>query len=260
MTWKTHKNGAFTATLLCMPLIIQQLSQSTNSMEDLTALVLICFILVYNSALYGTAFVDLDHGNINSIPLKNLFTKSISRFMHFIFKGKLKMVHRSWQTHSIDLYLIFVGVPYLRLMRSFSNTGDVITYLLGTILIAFMVGGILHCVMDLFTTDGAWVSVVLAWVLTCVTGKKLKDYRVSLAPTWLWYPKLEIRYLGGTVPFPAFYKFYPCPTARTGSDYEDGFRELIVDLNRILGIVIVLLYTKSLWIPIVTPLLELIRN
>lgn len=245
MTWKTHKNGAFTSTILIYPLILNEISKLGFTQLEYTLLAVIIYMLVYNSAQYGTAWCDLDHGNVQSIPLRNLFTKFINRTLNTIW-GK-SISHRSWQTHSMDLYIIFVGVPAMYMYNTFLLTNNFILYLGSVMLTGFMMGALIHCFFDMYTTEGVWASIIIAYILSLGKPKGYyKKYRIKLAPTWFWYPKIGFRTTrGNKTLLPRVYKYYPITNTNTGSSYEDAFRGLIIDINRLMVVMTVLVYFKS---------------
>lgn len=244
VTWKTHKNGAFTATIILFPTVIAQMSQMGFSRLHYMILPIMTYILIFSSAQYGTVLADLDHHS-GAIPMKNAFTLMINKLLHFIF-GK-SMSHRSWQTHSVDLYLIVVGLPAYFLYQYFMETGDFIVYQGYTMLMGFMLGGIIHCVMDMFTTEGVWLSIIYAWLRS--RGKKkgtYKKYRLKLAPVWFWYPKITLyNHNGKRTILPRIYRYYPITTTNTGTEYEAGFRDIIIDLNRLFMVISVIVYIKG---------------
>lgn len=236
MTWRTHKHGAFSATLLLYPLVLMKMHILGLAKQEYLLLALLAYIILFNGALYGTIFPDLDHGNPKSIPSRNAFTSLINKVMHM---GPIKVSHRSWQTHSCDLYLIVVGIPIYFAFQQYIALQSVIYLLVTVLLMGFMGGALIHCFMDMFTIQGVWVSIILAYL---ISGKKgYKKHRISLAPTWFWYPFFSFQ--------KGFHRVFPVPEPITGGEYEKGFRTLIGHLNRLYLVASITIFLKPWWMP-----------
>ena len=250
MTWKTHSQGIPFSTTLIMPIVIQQIGGMGMSTLDYTISILIAWILVYICARQGSIFPDLDHHE-GSIPQKSALNITINKFLHFLFRGKMKLSHRSWQTHSMDLYVIFCGIPSYFFYCKYLEQGNLLYYFASIMILSFMIGGIVHCFMDCFTTHGVWVSIILAFILSL--GKRsgaYKNYRTRLAPTWFWYVKwkrLDSRGRCTIIPRP--YKYYPITNTNTGGDYEDSFRQIVIHFNKIFLWITIAVYVKNVILP-----------
>lgn len=249
MTWKTHCQGITTSSIILYPIVVHQLGGMDLDPLKYTILCLTLFVLINASARFGTITPDLDHHS-GAIPQKSAVTIAVNKLMHLVFRGKYKLSHRSWQTHSVDLYLLFGGLPAWILYQRFLQDGDVVMYQGAMILCAFTCGAIIHCVMDMFTTKGVWASIILAYILSI--GKRkghYKKYRVRLAPTWFWYPVIQFRNSRGKFSMiPHIYRKFPITDTSTGGDYEDGFRELFVQFNYLFLIITVGIYIKTLMV------------
>lgn len=251
MTWKTHSQGIPFSTTLIMPIVFTQLSILKLDTLHYTVICLVCWILVYNSSRQGSIFPDLDH-HLDSIPQKSALNIFLSKLLHFIFRGNMKLSHRSWQTHSMDLYVISCGLPSLYFYKMFMTTEDIIYYLVYIMLFAFMTGALVHCFMDCYTTKGIWISIIFAWVFSLGKPKgNYKKFRAKLAPTWFWYIKVSRKDARGRKTLlPRLYKYYPITNTNTGGDYEDSFRKIVIHFNKLFIIITVIVYIKSVILPL----------
>lgn len=251
MTWKTHSQGIPFSTTLIMPVVLYQLGSLELDVFHYTMLALICWVLVFNCARQGSIFPDLDH-HAGSIPQKSTLNIFLNKMLHFVFRGKMKLSHRSWQTHSMDLYAILCGVPAIYLYKQFLETSDIIFYLASIMLIAFMTGAIIHCFMDCYTTKGVWVSIIIAYIFSLGRPKgTYMKFRVKLAPTWFWYFKVKrVNSKGKPTLLPRLYKHYPITNTSTGGDYEDNFRKIVIQFNKLFIIITIVVYTKSVILPL----------
>lgn len=250
MTWKTHSQGIMTSSIILYPLVTYEVGQMNLDTIHATILCLCLYILIHASARFGTIFCDLD-AHSGAIPQKSGVTLAVNKLLHFVFRGRYKLSHRSWQTHSVDLYVIFTGLPSYMLYSAFLTSGDIIYYLGAVVLLAFCIGAIIHCFMDMFTTKGVWLSIVIAYVLSIGKPKgSYKQYRVKLAPTWFWYPAVTFRDNRGRFSvLPRLTKCYPITDTSTGGEYEDGFRGLFIQLNYLFLMVTIFIYVKSTLLP-----------
>lgn len=236
MTWKTHKHGAFSATLLFYPIVLGIMHQLALDKYEYILLSLIAYIVLFNGAHYGTIFPDLDHGNPRSIPSRNAFTLTINKVIHAL---PWKVSHRAWQTHSCDLYIIiFTPMIYLSYTK-FQESLSIVYMLTSILFLGFMGGALIHCFMDMFTRQGVWVSII--WARLFGGKRGYTKYRVSLAPTWFWYPMFNFKR--------GFHKVFPVPEPITGGEYENGFRVLVTRLNRVYLVITVAMYLRPWWSP-----------
>ena len=246
MTWKTHKYGAFTSTILIYPTVLKDLWLMQYNALHYTILCVAMLILVYDGAKIGTAFCDFDHDNVESIPLKNTVTRKINWFLQHCC-GEIS--HRSWQTHSMDLYCLLIGIPTWKLHSIYTYTLDIIVYMGYVILLGFLSGALIHCFMDLFTTRGGYISIILAYILHLILGYETKRFKVKLAPTWFWYPKIRFCNRNGKPTLlPRLYKYHPIRDVSTGTAWEDNFRAFVKRLNNIFIIISILVYLRG-WFP-----------
>lgn len=102
------------------------------------------------TAKYGAEFPDVDHhwGNVHN---KTVVNKIINVFIH-ITGGK----HRSWQTHSLDIYVLFTFIVIIVPTR-LCNEGLISTVnaeVMKLLFLGFSSGWLSHLFSDSLTSEG----------------------------------------------------------------------------------------------------------
>lgn len=114
------------------------------------------------SARYGALFPDVDH-HWSSVSEKTLPNRIINIFIH-ITGGK----HRSWQTHSLDVYLVFLFIVLYFPREVLSALGVPTVSVLYMLLYGVMFGWGSHLFADMLTPQGirivCWSKVKLRLV------------------------------------------------------------------------------------------------
>lgn len=231
MTKLTHERGGFTTVILLYPFILTQVKTiSFPSAVYMALFLMLCLVLMFGGSRYGTQYPDYDHQNEKSIPVRNLLTIQLNRFLKL-----LGATHRSWHTHSIDVTLIIFGIPtYLVYIQSQVTTGAeaYVWFLSYVFLLSFTSAVVMHLILDLFTIGGGYISIILAVLLTKLVKKvdkrtKITQFKVVLAPKWLKYPTFGVD-TNGVKRFhmKAVYDSYT-----TNSTYEKDFRNILKNLN-----------------------------
>lgn len=147
-------------------------------------------LYMYPYAYFGATWSDLDHHK-NSIPTRDpasLLINSALRITHPLAKflenkGKLTKPlynilhtltakHRSWQTHSIDLFALYL----LFLMNVWSRLADSMQM----VVLGFTVGYASHLIADALTPSG--IRIAFGCIVNELTGKRKLPYKISLVP------------------------------------------------------------------------------
>ena len=150
MTYPTHKQYSIGFAYIAVMLLYKYNITSINYYLTIP--------IILMASKYGGLFPDIDH-NWQSVKDKTVINWIINKFIH-LTGGK----HRSWQTHSIDILAILIGLTYG--VNQFILTDD--TFGLGIssmikpidreimliILYGFYAGWISHLVADMMTSAG----------------------------------------------------------------------------------------------------------
>lgn len=258
MNGKTHTQGGYTTALILYPILLKQVKQ-LNILDKslLIAVYILTLILLFTGARWGTIYPDLDQTS-KSLPLKNVFTRAINKFLHFIGS-----THRSYHTHAMDLSLLLFGLPtyfvYLSIRDKPLDLQPVI-FLLYVFMFSFTVAVLMHLFLDLYTLGGIHVSVLCGYILYKFKRRynkrvKLRNFKITLAPKNFYYPALG-RNEGGRLKLMLKQPFDGDFT--TGSAYEEAIRNLLFTLNCIGAVVsIYLIFKGVIDIGIYNPLINI---
>lgn len=136
-------------------------------------------LIVLTFSKSGALFPDLDH-NWHNIGVKTVPNKIINTLIH-ITGGK----HRSWQTHSIDICIIFTVLSYiipnkLYEMNKITIANKEVTVL---ILLGFASGWISHLFSDMLTNAGVRLFCFINYKIALVP-KKIGNLRFNTGNEW----------------------------------------------------------------------------
>lgn len=182
MTYKTHREYSVTFAFLAIMLIY-----SRNMTQINYYLALIIILMTSKS---GALFPDIDH-NWENVKEKSVINYIINKLIH-LTNGK----HRSWQTHSIDICVIYTALSiflpqYLYLDNKISNVNKEV---LSIILIGFATGWISHLFSDMLTYVGVrpfcWSKIKLKFV-----PKKLFGLRFNTGNSWEEFNYKTMRFM-----------------------------------------------------------------
>lgn len=171
MTGPTHKEFSVTAALLTSiglystGLISEIAATSNATLANPDINNLICYYALIPTmttiAAKGALFPDIDH-EWKNVKEKTMPNRILNGLIHFT-GGK----HRSWQTHSIDLVIIFSLLAWF--VPRYLYLNQVITFtvsaLLQVISYAFMSGWVSHIFSDMLNGVGVRI--------TCLSKKKV---------------------------------------------------------------------------------------
>lgn len=106
--------------------------------------------IILQIAKYGGVFPDIDHHwmNVKDKTVPNKIINTIIR----LTGGK----HRSWQTHSIDIVVVFMLIAYFLPQRIYEvgRITEINKEVLSIIMISFGSGWLSHIVADMMTSGG----------------------------------------------------------------------------------------------------------
>lgn len=147
LTGRTHKAAGCVA-MLAAYLYMTQKGLLLDSIHPVVQLA-----VMYPAASWGSTMPDLDQTSTDNIPDKTPFSIAIHKLLHI---GKVK--HRSWQTHTWALTLLFIVLLYVLLyfaringwLGATTSTYDILLLMLT----GFSVGNISHLFMDSLTYEG----------------------------------------------------------------------------------------------------------
>ena len=136
MTYRTHREFAISFALITNILVSEMSLSNTGYYVNLLVMLL--------AAKQGALFPDLDH-DWSNVKEKSVINKVINSIIH-LTGGK----HRSWQTHSWDMWLVsLIGALKLNTLLSRDNSDVFILLVLG-----FWSGWFSHLVSDMLTSAG----------------------------------------------------------------------------------------------------------
>ena len=151
MTYRTHKQYSIAFSYIAL-MILYTLKLFNFSYY-------LCFPIILLVGQWGAKFPDLDH-NFANIKDKNVLTWCISKLIH-ITGGK----HRSWQTHSWDICVIYSVVTNLLIGKYLNEMDSGLAFLINC---GFIAGWISHLVADMFNGVGVrivcWSKKTVAFV------------------------------------------------------------------------------------------------
>jgi membrane-bound metal-dependent hydrolase YbcI (DUF457 family) len=151
MMGKTHRAGGCLAMLLAF----NAMKSHGWLVDDINPLVQLC--VMYPAASWGSIFPDVDQ-SAETIPEKTPFMVLFNKILHL---GEVR--HRSWQTHSLLLTSLFVGLMTLALhfvtIYGFFDLSETSLTILKLMLMGFTVGIASHLILDMFTFQGVRLGV-----------------------------------------------------------------------------------------------------
>jgi membrane-bound metal-dependent hydrolase YbcI (DUF457 family) len=120
------------------------------------------------SARYGALMPDVDHhwGNVSEKTLPN---KILNTFIH-LTGG----THRSWQTHSWDIYFVLLAIVLLFPMELLEPLGVPTVSVLSMLVYGVMLGWGSHLFADMLTPQGVRL---VCW----------RKFKVRLVPKWAMF-------------------------------------------------------------------------
>ncbi|MBR1455096.1 MAG: metal-dependent hydrolase [Lachnospiraceae bacterium] len=153
MTAPTHKQYSVTFAFITCIIVF---------LTDITSInYYLMLVIMLMASKYGALFPDIDHSWQN-VKEKTVPNWILNKLIH-LTGGK----HRSWQTHSIDIVVIFTVLSYIIPHKLYDN--KIIDYinleLILIVLIGFCSGWISHIFADMWTSAGVR--------LFCFSKKKL---------------------------------------------------------------------------------------
>lgn len=142
MTYQTHKQYAISFSFIAAMLMY---SYSITEIYYYVALPIVIL-----TSKYGGLFPDIDHSWVN-VRDKTVPNWLINKLIH-LTGGR----HRSWQTHSIDIVVVFSILTYLvpMVLYEYGKVNLVNKEILTLILMGFCAGWISHIVADMCTSAG----------------------------------------------------------------------------------------------------------
>ena len=184
MMGRTHKAGGCLAML-----VVYNIMRSKGFMSEVHPFVQL--LLMYPAASWGSTMPDLDQ-SFNSIPEKTPFSILINKMLYI---GKVK--HRSWQTHSLLIMGLFLGILYGLVFGAMKYSWfglDTMSCNLLMLLVTGLAVGIgSHLLLDLMTFEGIQL-VPRVW---------LRFFRLDMFKTGTTYEKVVrvLLYLGCVLSF-----------------------------------------------------------
>lgn len=184
MMGRTHKAGGCLAMLAVYTYL-----HSKGFMPEVHPFVQL--LLMYPAASWGSTMPDLDQSE-NSIPEKTPFSMLINKMLYM---GKVK--HRSWQTHSLLMMGLFLGIlfglVYGAMRFSWFGLDTMSCNVLLLLVTGLSVGIGSHLLLDLMTYEG----------IQLVPGVWLRFFRLDMFKTGTTYEKVVrfILYVGCVLMF-----------------------------------------------------------
>lgn len=171
MTGPTHRQYSIGFAYIAM-MIIYGLGIS-----EINYYLALPIMLVMSKA--GAAFPDVDHIWQN-VSDKTTLNKIINTIIH-ITGGK----HRSWQTHSIDICVLFTVASVIipRKLLEYEVVSKINMQVLSIILLGFAAGWISHIFSDMLTSAGVRLICFLKFKIKLVP-KKIGKLRFNTGNEW----------------------------------------------------------------------------
>lgn len=191
MTGKTHRAGGVVAAMVGFTMLKNHglLFDNINP--------LVQFAVIYPFAYWGSTASDLDH-NPESIPSKDIVSKAINKVLHLTEKidngknpvtGILNAKHRSWQTHSVEIFALLILLLNSMLKGKFASLGDADTVIISLMLMGVIIGILAHLVLDVITPSG---------ILIATTSLLNSIFKLKLPTKIHLVPNLKFFATGGT--------------------------------------------------------------
>lgn len=142
MTWPTHREYSVTFAFITTMVLYH------INLTEINYYLVLAIILL--ASKYGALFPDLDH-TWKNVKEKTIPNKIINKLIH-LTGGK----HRSWQTHSIDIVIIFTILSYYipNKLYEYEKISAVNKEVIVILLLGFSSGWISHIVSDMLTSAG----------------------------------------------------------------------------------------------------------
>lgn len=171
MTGATHKKFAVAAAFTASAVLYK------NGLTEVNYYLTIPILLA--SAKYGALFPDIDH-TWQNVKEKTIPNRIINGLIH-ITGGK----HRSWQTHSIDIAIIFSlmawFIPNMLMTKELIST---VNYeVIRLLLYGFMFGWISHLISDMLTSAGVRV-LCFSKIKLALVPKHIGKLRFNTGNEW----------------------------------------------------------------------------
>ena len=166
MTYKTHKQYSIAFAYITLMLLYTYKVFEFNYY--------LCFPVVILVSQWGAKFPDLDH-EFKIIKDKNVLTWVINKLIH-LTGGK----HRSWQTHSWDICIIYTVLSTYLANKFLDNASLTLALLINS---GFVSGWISHLFSD--TLNGVGVR-LLCWLNKKVhfVPRKIGKFKFNTGGEW----------------------------------------------------------------------------
>lgn len=154
MTYKTHKQFGILFSLIALMVLYR--------FNEFRINYYIAMVLILPASNFGARIPDYDH-NWGSVRDKTILAWIINKAIHMT-GGR----HRSWQTHSWDIALVFLAMA-VAIPTKWYDAGGLGAYgrdIMMLILVGIASGWISHLVSDMLTWAGVRVS--------CISNKKIR--------------------------------------------------------------------------------------
>ena len=171
MTFKTHRQFAvFWAYAGTVLLYIRGMTEINYYLA---------LIVIVPLAKLGAEFPDIDH-NWANVKTKNAITWVVNKLIHMTGG-----IHRSWQTHSIDIALIATFLSYYlpRKLFELGKTSPVNREVLSIIMVGFALGWLSHLFSDMLTSGKVKLTCLLPLKVGLVP-KKLFGLKFNTGNEW----------------------------------------------------------------------------
>lgn len=171
MTGPTHRQYSIGFAYIAMMIIYG------IGISEINYYLALPIMLVMSKA--GAAFPDVDHIWQN-VSDKTTLNKIINTIIH-ITGGK----HRSWQTHSIDICVLFTVASVIvpRKLLEYEVVSKINMQVLSIILLGFAAGWISHIFSDMLTSAGVRLICFLKFKIKLVP-KKIGKLRFNTGNEW----------------------------------------------------------------------------
>lgn len=169
MTYMTHKVFAIGWVLIGNMILYTRGVTNVNYY--------LALIITLQAGKYGALFPDVDH-HWASVKEKTAVNFAVNKFIHMT-GGK----HRSWQTHSWDVWLVITSIGLLIPTLDTIEMSTVNRELFKILWIGFTMGWMSHLVSDMLTGEGVrlfcWRKFKIRFV-----PKKLGKLRFNTGKEW----------------------------------------------------------------------------
>ncbi len=169
MTGKTHRQYAMWFAYIAVVVLYYFRKLDINFY--------LAMVLIVEASKIGAIFPDLDH-DWSNIGVKTPVNKIINILIHCT-GGK----HRSWQTHSVDIYVVCIiaGEFCINRFGGIFNSTDIT--LIRILWIGFMCGWASHLISDMLTSAGIRI-ICFSNIKIKIVPKKIGKLRFCTGEAW----------------------------------------------------------------------------